>query len=68
MYRAGTANKRADALSRKHKDVKNQEEAIRKHRTQILLPRDKINPSIVHDLQLAPIETTPEPEQGYDSL
>jgi hypothetical protein len=68
MYRAGTANERADALSRKHEDVKNQEEAIRKHRTQILLPRDKIDPSIVHDLQLAPIETTPEPEQGYDSL
>jgi hypothetical protein len=50
IYQAGTTNKQADALSRKHEDVKNQEEAIRKHRTQILLPRDKIDLSIVHDL------------------
>jgi hypothetical protein len=50
MYRAGTANEQANALSRKHKDVKNQEEAIRKHCTQILLPRDKIDLSIVYDL------------------
>jgi enoyl-CoA hydratase/carnithine racemase len=33
MYRAGTANERADALSRKHEDVKSQEEAIKKYRT-----------------------------------
>jgi hypothetical protein len=68
MYRAGTANERADALSRKHEDVKSQEEAIKKYRTQILLPRDKIDPSVVDELQLAPIDTTTELEQGYDSL
>jgi hypothetical protein len=68
MYRAGTANERADALSRKHKDVKSQEEAIKKYRTQILLLRDKIDPSVVDELQLAPIDTTTELEQGYDSL
>jgi hypothetical protein len=33
MYRAGTINERADALSQKHKDVKSQEEIIKKYQT-----------------------------------
>jgi hypothetical protein len=68
IYQAGTTNKRANALSRKHKDVKSQEEAIKKYYTQILLLRDKIDPSVVDELQLAPIDTTTELEQGYNSL
>jgi hypothetical protein len=31
MYRIGTVNKQADALSQKHKDVKSQEEIIKKY-------------------------------------
>ena len=31
MYHVGTVNERADALSRKHKDVKSQEEIIKKY-------------------------------------
>jgi hypothetical protein len=33
MYHVGTINKRADALSQKHKDIKSQEEIIKKYQT-----------------------------------
>jgi hypothetical protein len=33
MYHVGTVNKRANALSQKHKDVKSQEEIIKKYQT-----------------------------------
>jgi hypothetical protein len=66
MYRAGKANERADALSRKHEDVKEQGRVMEEYRTQVLLPCAKIDPAIVQDLQLAPIELTPELEQELE--
>ena len=78
IYREGKANARVDALSRMERDVKAQDKAIRKQRTQVLLPRDKIDPQIVKDLQLAPLEeetpikaklpSDPEDRTGYDSI
>jgi hypothetical protein len=47
MYYIGKANKRADALSRKHEDVKEQGKAIEEYRTQVLLPRTKIDLAVV---------------------
>ena len=47
MYRARKANERADALSKKHEDVKEQGRVIEEYRTQVLLPRAKIDPAIV---------------------
>ena len=55
-------NKQADALSKKHKDVKEQGRVMEEYRTQVLLPRTKIDSTVVKDLQLAPIETAPEQE------
>jgi len=60
MYRAGKANARADALSRREDDVQKQNTVKREHRTQALLPTDKIDPRILEELQLAPIEA-PKP-------
>ena len=77
IYRARKSNKRADALSKKHEDVKEQGRVIKEYRTQVLLPRTKIDSAVVKDLQLAPIETAPEQEleptadftsQPYDSI
>jgi hypothetical protein len=47
MYRARKSNKRADALSKKHKDVKEQGRVIEEYRTQVLLPRTKIDLAVV---------------------
>ena len=81
MYRTGKANERADALSRKHEDVKEQGRAIEEYRTQVMLPRTKIDSAVVQDLQLAPVEPIQGPEptlvpepmpeeviQPYDSI
>jgi len=62
MYRAGKSNERADALSRKHEDVKEQGKVMEEYRTQVLLPRTKIDSAVVKDLQLAPVEPAPEQE------
>jgi hypothetical protein len=62
MYRARKSNKQADALSRKHEDVKEQGRVIEEYRTQVLLPRTKIDLAVVQDLQLAPIELAQELE------
>ena len=43
-------NKQADALSKKHKDVKEQDKAIKEYKTQVLLPQIKINSAVVQDL------------------
>ena len=56
MYRTGKANERADALSRKHEEVKEQGRAIEEYRTQVMLPRTKIDLVVVQDLQLAPVK------------
>jgi hypothetical protein len=42
-YRAGKANERADALSRKVEEVQAQEKAIKEYRTQTLLPLSRID-------------------------
>jgi hypothetical protein len=55
MYRTGKANERADALSRKHEDVTAQGKVMAEYRTQVLIPRAKIDPAVVKDLELAPI-------------
>jgi transposase InsO family protein len=84
MYRAGKANARADALSRIEDDVQRQNTVKREHRTQVLLPADKVDSRIIKELelQLAPItspealtepgstkETGPtDPKLSYDSL
>jgi transposase InsO family protein len=71
MYRAGKSNERADALSRKYEDVTAQDKAMAAYRTQILLPRRKIDDNVVRDLQLAPIEAFVSPAQEetqYDSI
>jgi hypothetical protein len=47
MYRARKANKRANALSKKYKDVKEQGKVIKEYKTQVLLPRTKIDPKVV---------------------
>ena len=62
MYRARKSNERVDALSKKHEDVKEQGKVIEEYRTQVLLPRTKIDSAVVKDLQLAPVEPAPEQE------
>jgi hypothetical protein len=43
MYRARKSNKQANALSKKHKDIKEQGRVIEEYKTQVLLPRTKID-------------------------
>jgi transposase InsO family protein len=57
-YRSGKSNERADVLTRRPDDVASQSRVIDAHRTQILLPRDKIADEVIEDLQLAPIQAT----------
>ena len=64
-YRPGKSNERADALSRKLEDVAAQDKAIEQYRTQVLIPRSKIESKVADDLQLALLE--PEPEQEPDN-
>ena len=64
MYRAGKANERADALSRKLEDVKAQDKAIEQYRTQVMIPRSKVDSEVIQDLQLSPIE----PEAEYNNI
>jgi hypothetical protein len=47
MYRARKSNKRANALSKKHKDVKEQGKVIEEYKTQVLLPKTKIDSAII---------------------
>jgi len=61
-YRPGKSNERADALSRKLEDVAAQGKAIEQYRTQVLIPRSKIESKVVEDLQLAPLELEQEQE------
>jgi hypothetical protein len=63
MYREGKANARADALSRIENDVREQDKVMAEQRTQVLLPRDKIDSRVVEDLQLAPLEQLTDLEQ-----
>jgi hypothetical protein len=49
-------------LSRKHEDVKGQGKAIEEYKTQVLLPCTKIDPAVIQDLQLAPVDPMPGPE------
>jgi hypothetical protein len=62
IYRARKSNKRANALSKKYKDVKEQGRVIEEYRTQVLLPRTKIDLAVIQDLQLAPVELAQELE------
>ena len=61
MYWAGKSNERADALSRKYEDTAAQDKVMAAYRTQVLLPRSKIDGEVVQDLQLSPIEDFPSP-------
>jgi hypothetical protein len=47
MYKARKSNKRADALSKKHKDIKEQGKVIKEYRTQVLLPKTKIDFAVI---------------------
>ena len=60
MYRAGKANERADALSRKLEDVKAQDKAIEQYRTQVMIPHSKVDSEVIQDLQLSLIELEAE--------
>jgi hypothetical protein len=62
IYRVRKSNKRANALSKKYKDVKEQGRVIEEYRTQVLLPRTKIDLAVIQDLQLAPVELAQELE------
>jgi hypothetical protein len=55
MYRSGKLNERADALSRRQDEVDAQDQVAEQYRTQILLPQDKVDPEVIHDLHLAAI-------------
>ena len=69
IYYIGKANEQADALSKKHEDVKEQDRAIEEYKTQVLLPYTKIDLAIVQDLQLALVKLMPEEAtQLYDSI
>ncbi len=50
MYRVGKANTRADVLSYREDDVQKQNTVKREHRTQALLPTDKIDLRILEEL------------------
>src|SRR5258708_26724082 len=52
MYRAGKSNARADALSRKSEEVKSQQEASERYRTQALLPVERVDHAVLQDLGL----------------
>ena len=43
----GKANKQADALSRKHKEVKEQGKAIEEYKTQVMLSQTKIDLAVI---------------------
>jgi hypothetical protein len=47
MYKARKSNERADALSKKHEDVKEQSKVIEEYKTQVLLPKTKIDSAVV---------------------
>ena len=66
IYRARKSNKQANALSKKYKDIKEQGKVIKEYKTQVLLPRTKIDLAVIQDLQLAPIKPTPELEQELE--
>jgi hypothetical protein len=66
IYRARKSNERADALSKKHEDVKEQGKVIKEYKTQVLLPRTKIDFAVVQDLQLALVKPMLEPEPTTD--
>jgi hypothetical protein len=48
--------------------VKEQGKVIEEYKTQVLLPCTKIDPAIIQDLQLAPVELTPQNSQLYDNI
>jgi hypothetical protein len=47
MYRARKLNKQANALSKKYEDVKEQGRVIEEYKTQVLLPRTKIDLAVI---------------------
>jgi hypothetical protein len=54
-------------MSRKTEDVHEQQKAIERYRTQIMIPRDKIDQAVIEDLQLPQVAAV-EDDHGYDSL
>jgi len=55
-YRAGKQNQKADTLTRRKQDVDSQTRATAESRTQTLLKSENLEPRIIRELQLAPIE------------
>jgi transposase InsO family protein len=55
-YRPGKQNEKADALTRRKPDVDGQAKATAENRTQTLLKAEHLDPQIIRELQLAPIE------------
>jgi hypothetical protein len=56
IYRPGKQNEKADALTRRKPDVDDQAEVTAEFRTQALLKADNLDPRIIRELQLTPIE------------
>ena len=58
-------------MSRKLEDTTAQDRVITAHRTQVLLPQDKLAHDVIWDLQLVPVETPPgsyDDRMGRDSI
>jgi hypothetical protein len=57
VYRPGSKNVLADTLSRREQDVATQDALGKAHRTQVLLPPEKLDPKITQELaaELAPV-------------
>jgi transposase InsO family protein len=55
-HRAGKENQKADALTRRRQDVDGQLKATAEFRTQTLLKSGNLDPQVVQELHLAPIE------------
>ena len=55
-YQTGPQNAKADALTRRPQDQIRATEEYQKHQLQTVLPADKIDPRILEELDLAPVE------------
>ena len=62
IYKAKKSNKQVTALSKKYEDIKEQGKVIKEYKTQVLLPRTKLDFAVVQDLQLAPVKLILKPE------
>ena len=61
-------NERADVLSRRLEDTTSQDRVMAAHRTQVLLPQEKLADEVIQDLQLVPIEYTSNEGRGFELI